>query len=217
MCIITRKNKGYNMVIKVKGLEKINQKIKSKCCKPAPPPWPPFPPCPTKCPNPPAPTGPVDNCQVHFSGVLISDNAKAGWFSKIYTVDIYSELVGAGDYPDNTKAFPKAVKTTFDGIVIDHGVRLQIFSGKNYGGDLAIDVIGPMIINNRIYNYELNKEGYGNREFTPSNIQAKYPIKNRYVNKKSIDILSLSFGSCKISCGHDPANSLNIGVELFKT
>lgn len=40
------------MVIKVKGLEKINQKIKSKCCKPAPPPWPPFPPCPTKCPKP---------------------------------------------------------------------------------------------------------------------------------------------------------------------
>ena len=198
-------------MIRVRGLEKITQKANIRCCAgktnsniPSPP------------PIPSTPNQPVDNCQVHFSGVLMLDYTKTGWFSKIYTVDQYSELVGAGEYTDNKTAFPKAVKTTFDGIAIDHGVRLQLFSEINYGGNIVIDVIGPMLINNRTFHYELSNAGYGNRAFTPSHIQAKYPIQNRYINIKSVDMRKLSFGSCKITCGHNPSDSLDIGVEVFK-
>lgn len=195
-----------------KGLGKVIQKVKLTCCNYVSSPNPTPTPEPT---DPNEPVAPVDNCQVHFSGVLMIDEFEENWFSVIYQVDQYSELVGAGDYSDNKTAFPQSVETTFDGIAIDHGVRLQIYTQPNFSGSIAIDVIGPKIINNRMFISKLSSANYGTKTFTPSVIQDKFPPDTRYINSKAVDLRNLSFGSCKITCGHDPANSLDLGIEKF--
>jgi hypothetical protein len=80
----------------------------------------------------PTPQPPVANCRVHFSGLLMSDRTVTSnpevFYTKIYEEDIYSEFVGAGEYPDNEVAFPKSIDWTFDGIAVDSNTRLVIYS-----------------------------------------------------------------------------------------
>ena len=85
---------------------------------------------------------PVPGARAHFGGGLM--NA----LHNIFVEDSTSEFVGIGDYPDNTKAFPKAVSKTFDGIAIDAGVRCIMYPSKNFQGTPLIDITGPAIVNN---------------------------------------------------------------------
>ena len=79
---------------------------------------------------------PRKNCRAHFAGTLLSDHSVTGHMSKIYVPDIYSEYVGEGEYPSNKAAFPKAVKYTFDGIAVDKGTRIIIYSKPNFQGSV---------------------------------------------------------------------------------
>ena len=55
---------------------------------------------------------------------------EVSYTSEVYVEDRFSEYVGPGLYTDNTLAFPKAIATTFDGIAIDKGTKVTIYSKK---------------------------------------------------------------------------------------
>jgi len=152
---------------------------------------------------------PVENCRVHFSGLLMSDiiiqyiegDSDPLIYSKIYEEDIYSEFVGSGEYPDNELAFPKAVSWTFDGIAIDVGTRLIIYEGKNFTGNILLNIIGPKLIYNEKWNTSI---GYGpdyraekEKTFTEP-LQTNYPQSVRIWSND--DMHSWKTGSSKITC-----------------
>jgi hypothetical protein len=117
--------------------------------------------------------------------------------SEIYKEDEWSEYVGEGEYPDNTLAFPKAVQSTFDGIAVDSGTRLIIYSGKNLSGQILLDVQGPKIINNSIWRSD-SRYAHCNTDVYPPELQKTYPQKVREWSNGNMH--DWSFGSCKIIC-----------------
>lgn len=86
--------------------------------------------------------------RVHFSGALLLDHAVTGQCSVPYEEDTYSEYVGVGKYPDNEKAFPKAISASFDSVAVDAGTRVTIYSEKGFKGTVLWDKIGPAIVAN---------------------------------------------------------------------
>lgn len=160
---------------------------------------------------------PVENCRVHFSGLIMSDNTipppqdpgvtspddeSAYRYTKIYEEDTYSEFVGAGNYPDNELAFPKAVQTTFDGIAIDANTRVIIYSGKNYSGSVLLDITGPALLYNNKWatatgSYAEHYRNDKQRTFSEP-LQSTYPQNKRYWSGS--DMHDWNTGSCKIIC-----------------
>jgi hypothetical protein len=140
---------------------------------------------------------PRPNCRVHFSGLLMGGQAVELNISKIYKKDNCSEYVGEGEYPSNERAFPNAVATTFDGIAIDSGTRLIIYSGKNYRGNVLLDVTGPKIINNMIWKND-SRYNHCNTDRFPRDLEANYPRSVRIWSSGNMH--DWSYGSCKIIC-----------------
>lgn len=143
------------------------------------------------------PRAPSKNCRVHFSGLFMGDHFAANFISEIYQVDDYSEYVGSGYYPDNSTAFPKAVRTSFDGIAIDKGTRLIIYSNKNFEGSVLLDIHGPAIVNNVEHKSNQAVNFCNTINFTP-NLQSNYPQSVRQWSKSNMN--NWSNGSCKIIC-----------------
>jgi hypothetical protein len=140
---------------------------------------------------------PRENCRVFFTGLVVGGSAEAYNISKIYELDEASEFVGAGDYPDNTKAFPNSVRQTFDGIAIDAQTRLTIYSQKNFKGEILLDTVGPIIINNVLWKND-TRYNHCNTDDFPEALQKTYPQSKRIWSKS--DMHDWSFGSCKITC-----------------
>jgi len=65
-----------------------------------------------------------------------------------YTEDEMSEYVGVGRYPNNIKAFPKAIAASFDSVAVDAGTRCIIYSKANFEGTVLWDRVGPFIVVN---------------------------------------------------------------------
>ena len=143
------------------------------------------------------PQPPKENCRVFFTGLVVGGSPITNNVSKIYQLDNASEFVGSGDYPDNTKAFPNSVNTTFDGIAIDAQTRLTIWSQKNFKGEILLDTVGPLIINNVIWKDYARYKHCNTDEFPPD-LQKTYPQSKRIWSKT--DMHNWSFGSCKITC-----------------
>ena len=150
-------------------------------------------------PNPPPPPkdGPRTNCRAFFTGLVLGDEYIDRHISKIYQVDGYSEYVGDGEYPDNSIAFPKAVKTTFDGIAIDKGTRVIIYSEKNFKGTILLDKRGPALINNVKWKNDKRYNKYQTKVFSGA-LQANYPQSVRSWSKT--DMQKWSDGSVKVIC-----------------
>ena len=140
---------------------------------------------------------PMQNCRVFVSGIYVGDISDGSYFSKVYQVDQYSEFVGAGTYANNSTAFPKAVASTFDGIAIDEGTRVTIYSGQNFTGSVLLDIEGPAIINNYMYRNESWGRGWKTKVFG-GGLQAKFPSRVRYYSNS--DMHSWSYGSMKVIC-----------------
>jgi len=140
---------------------------------------------------------PTENCRVHFSGLLMGGKGVANHISQIYKVDNKSEYVGEGEYTDNRRAFPKSVSTTFDGIAIDSGTRLIIYSGPNFTERVLLDVTGPTIINNSLWRDD-SRYAHCNTDRYPPELEATYPPSVRQWSSENMH--SWSFGSCKIIC-----------------
>lgn len=143
------------------------------------------------------PKSPQINCRVHFSGVYMGGEAQESRVSKIYQEDKYSEFVGSGSYPSNQVAFPKAVKSSFDGIAIDRGTRLIIYRQENFQGEIVLDATGPAIICNKRFreNSELN---HVMTDMYPGELQSNYPPSVRRFSES--DMWEWSKGSCRITC-----------------
>lgn len=139
---------------------------------------------------------PIEGCRVFFSGVLLSDESKKDWFSEIFVVDKYSEYVGAGEYADNTLAFPKSVATTFDGIAVGEGTRVIIYEGKDFKGKVLLDVTGPAIIQNKMY--QTSKPRINSKKYENEELQRLFPPKTRRWSKTMMH--TWSYGSLKIMC-----------------
>ena len=91
------------------------------------------------------------DCKAHFSGVIMTDEQLMHHYTEVYVTDIYSEYVGAGRYPDNSQAFPKATATSLDGLAIKIGTKVTIYSDKNFAGDILLEKVGSAIINTRYH------------------------------------------------------------------
>lgn len=143
------------------------------------------------------PKPPSTNCRVHFSGLLMGGSYESGNISKIYVEDDFSEYVGSGYYNDNNIAFPKSVKTTFDGIAIDKNTRLIIYEKLNFEGDILLDITGPAIINNVIWKDDLRYKKCNYEDFSPD-LQANYPQSVRIWSQTNMH--DWSNGSLKIIC-----------------
>lgn len=144
------------------------------------------------------PKAPESNCRVHFSGGIMGGEADLTiGISKIYEEDFASEYVGSGYYPNNNLAFPKAVSKTFDGIAIDKGTRLIIYSSPNFKGTVLLDVEGPLVINNSLFKDD-PRYSHCNSDTYPPELQATYPQSKRIWS--SSDMQKWSSGSCKIIC-----------------
>jgi len=143
---------------------------------------------------------PEKNCRVHFSGLLMGGTADAGSFSKIYVEDYGSEYVGSGFYPNNSVAFPKADKQSFDGIAIDKGTRVIIYKEQNFKGSVLLDVEGPLIINNVLFkdNFIYN---HCNTDVYPVELESVFPKSARIWSNSNMR--DWSFGSCKIICSKE--------------
>ena len=117
--------------------------------------------------------------------------------SKIYEMDSISEYVGEGDFPQTEKAFPKAVFHTFDGIAIDKGTRLVMYSKPYYKREVFLDVVGPKIILNVIWkNYSLYNHCLN--DVFPLDLEQNYPRSVRMGSSENMH--KWSFGSCRIIC-----------------
>ncbi len=140
---------------------------------------------------------PEVGCRAFFAGTLISDEQMTGHISEVYVVDKYSEYVGAGEYPDNSVAFPKAVKTTFDGIAVDQGTRVVIYSKKNFQGSVLLDVTGPAVINNVTWKTNSSIKDFCTKKFKEP-LETNFPKSTRRWSKTNMH--SWSNGSVKVIC-----------------
>jgi hypothetical protein len=145
------------------------------------------------------PIDPEGDCRAHFSGGLMNDHFISGWTSEAYVVDQYSEYVGAGRYPNNNGAFPKAVATTFDGIAIDKGTKVTIYSGNNFTGSVLYEKVGPAIINNNIWkNYSQVASVMG---VWKEPLESNFPLSVRTWSQSNMH--AWSNGSLVVECGFD--------------
>jgi hypothetical protein len=144
------------------------------------------------------PIAPANDCRAFFTGLLVADHIFVPWLSEVYVVDPYSEYVGPGDYPDNTKAFPRAVQYTFDGIAIDGATKVTLYSQPNFQGTVLWDQVGPAIMNNGIFQSDPNA-GPAIKATWKEPLQTEYPPSVRFWSAS--DMHAWSFGSSKVECG----------------
>lgn len=140
-----------------------------------------------------------DKCKVFFTGLVIADHQSNNGISEVYVLDSFSEYVGAGEYPDNTVAFPNAVASTFDGIAIDKGTKITIYSGKNFTGKILYEKVGPAILNNILWK---NDSRYGPKVDTTwkEPLETEYPRSVRSWSNSNMH--NWYYGSTKIECGY---------------
>jgi hypothetical protein len=140
---------------------------------------------------------PTENCRVHFSGIFMCGKNEGNNGTKIYELDNFSEFVGFGEYPSNEVAFPKAVRSSFDGIAIDKGTRLIIYEKGNFQGRIVLDVTGPALIYNVLWEND-SRYNFMIDEVFPEPLQSNYPRSVRTYSSE--DMHPWSLGSCKIIC-----------------
>ena len=144
---------------------------------------------------------PTNNCRAHFSGLLMTDNFQSGNHTEIYQLDQSSEYIGEGKYPRSILAFPKAHESTFDGIAIDNGTRVVIYSEENFKGDILMDETGPVIITNkiRIEDDKTKSEVINNNQkIFKEPLNSNYPPSCRKMSKSNM--FEWSRGSLKVIC-----------------
>eukprot|EP01084_Bolivina_argentea_P120366 213338_1 len=146
------------------------------------------------------PQKPQKDCRAYFTGLHVGDVFIDGHISIAYTVDRYSEIVGAGAYKKNSEAFPNAVNTSFDGIAIDSNTRVIIYEKPNFEGNILLDQVGPALINNCLYKdqttYKVNSMQIMNKTFMDVELQSTFPPDRRYWSKSNMN--SWSTGSVKV-------------------
>ena len=144
---------------------------------------------------------PIINCRAHFSGLLMCDTFISGNYTETYQIDESSEYIGEGEYPRANTAFPKSHYDTFDGIAIDKGTRVIIYSKENFKGEILMDEKGPKIITN---SYRLEKEETklmvieNNQKIFKEPLNTNFPQSTRKMSTSNM--FDWSKGSLKVIC-----------------
>lgn len=144
---------------------------------------------------------PTNQCRAHFSGLLMSDEFRKGWKTEIFKLDNSSEYVGEGEYAKAILAFPKSHAATFDGIAIDKGTRVIIYSMENFQGDILMDETGPVIITNKIRIEDptiIDSVQVNNRKIFKGYLEELFPANVRKIS--SSNMFEWSQGSLKVIC-----------------
>ena len=103
--------------------------------------------------DPVEPTEPTATCALHTSDAAMLNyfgNIGGNMANKPYEVHLYngrqySDIVGAGSYPDAAVAMPHG--GTFDGLAIAKDTKVKIYGGKNFTGGIVFEAEGPAIFN----------------------------------------------------------------------
>ncbi len=140
---------------------------------------------------------PRENCRVFVTGLIVSDEFIESNISEAYVADRFSEYVGQGEYPDNEETFPNSVKFTFDGIAIDKGTRIIIYSEKNFQGRVLLDKKGPAIVNNVKWKDDSRYSSANTKNYKEP-LQSNFPQSVREWSKE--DMNPWSKGSVKVIC-----------------
>jgi hypothetical protein len=78
-----------------------------------------------------------DSSLIHFTDSVIIGKKIAGFENQsiIWKEDMYSDILSEGEYPDTRIALPNSHGYTFDAVAIGDGVKLEVWSGKNFTGN----------------------------------------------------------------------------------
>jgi hypothetical protein len=88
---------------------------------------------------------------VHFTGAVMSDTFVISHFSRAFYDDQYSELLKPGKYNNGSKTLTKSISSSLDGIAIPKKTRLVVYNNVNLTGTKILDITGPAIINNNMW------------------------------------------------------------------
>ncbi len=142
---------------------------------------------------------PRKGCRAFFTGLVVSDRFHYVGISRAYQPDAFSEYVGQGNYEYNVRAFPKAVFSTFDGIAIDSGTRVIVYSRPNFQGRVLLDKTGPAIINNFIWKNDYRYRHCNSIDYDEE-LQKVFPQELRVWSSSNMHYWS--YGSVKVMCEH---------------
>ena len=134
---------------------------------------------------------PINNLYIHFSDAMIGGQEIYGQVAKINNPQFYCHLLGQGNYIDSFVNLINCV--TLDGVAISPGVRIVVYSKPNFGGMILADLVGPMILNDNIFNNEIYAV-YHHEDY-PIELQNIFPQEVRYWIR---DLRSWKNGSFKI-------------------
>jgi tetratricopeptide (TPR) repeat protein len=85
---------------------------------------------------------------VQFCGLPITDERIDGITSKAYSDDPYSDFLVPGKYKWLDAELTYSNFQTLDGIAVPEGVRLIVYSKRDFTGNVLLDITGPAIVNN---------------------------------------------------------------------
>jgi hypothetical protein len=112
---------------------------------------------------------------VHFSGLVMSDQyIPSAGLSKISQEDSYSNLLKPGKYDTIQPYLLKARTYTFDGVAVPPGTRLIVYKDLNCKGEVLLDVTGPAVVNNMLWQADSRYNNANSKNYTPE-LQSTYP------------------------------------------
>ncbi len=140
---------------------------------------------------------PCEGCRAFITDLVVGDQYVENHISEIYKIDAYSDYVGEGKYNNCKTAFPNAAEGTFDGLAVDKGTRIIIYSKPNFEGKKLLDIVGPAIINNNTWKKDKRYNIYMKKKFVEP-YQTMFPPKVRKWSKTNMH--SWTTGSIIVIC-----------------
>lgn len=140
---------------------------------------------------------PREGCRAFITDLVVGDEFVKHHISEVYKLDPYSDYVGSGKYNYCREAFPNAAKGTFDGIAVDEGTRIIIYSEPNFEGEKLLDIVGPAIINNNVWKKDKRYNKYMRKRFSRK-YQKMFPQRVRHWSKTNMH--AWTDGSIIVTC-----------------
>ncbi len=117
--------------------------------------------------------------KVFISGHIISDEYQPSAYSIAFEEDLYSAIVDKEGVFNLASSFPHVIDYTLDGFAIGKETRLILYTQKDCNGDVVFDTIGPLIINCKKWENNLDYNGPNTKKF-------KEPLQNVFSQEKRI-------------------------------
>ena len=162
---------------------------------------------PTTTTEPPitTPPPPTLECFCHISDLLVGGRFVNNWLAEIFVpTSNWCDIVPAGDYPNASTAFPKAAKGTFDGMAIGSNTRCIFYDQPNFQGNIILDEMGPLVVNNGYWLSTRHKSTVTNfhtENYADPQLQSMYPQERRMWSSTSMH--TWKNGSLRIICNEE--------------